>query len=528
MRLLTFFKTLTGFIFLLFFVAGATFAGPDDVVTVALPFDPATVNVIETRTGVDLMLGAMHENLMDADAVTGEYTENLAEYIKVMPNKKDFKIKLEKGHIFHTGEPVTAHDVKWTYEQCADPANSHMQGSTISEIEEIEVIDDNNLIFHFYQKYAPWRELMWIAICSKKYFETVGKEKFRTHPVGSGPFRFVQRKIGESLTMEAVPNYLYKENVYNKNKTKIIKKKALKKKIDYKMLKLIAISDPITRLSMLQTGEVDLIFNILPRDTIQLKDDQSIVVKKTSDVPSFYGMATRPREFPLLKDFKLQAALTHAINRQEMIDKIYLGEGFPLYMYAERSELGFDPKIKIEFNPTKARTLLKESRYDGTPLTLSYSSSVPNSSLIAAIIQNYLKNIGITVELQQLEAGTQITYIRKRDPRLGHMYLYAFGGGRDPQFRMMMTVMSDSIYTAYPDRPSAKILDKLVLKQAQELNKAKRLAILKKIHAILGKEPSTVPLYGLKQIYAMRDRIDYTWRPKAGWPFELHRVKIVK
>jgi len=522
------FKTLAVFFLVLFFTAGAAFAGPDDVVTVALPFDLSTVNVIETRTAVDLMLGAMHENLMDADEVTGEYTENLAEYIKVMPNKKDFKIKLEKGHVFHTGESLTAHDVKWTYEQCADPANSHMQGSTIGEIEEIEVVDDHNLVFHFYQKYAPWRELMWIAICSKKYFEKVGKEKFRTHPVGSGSFRYVSRKIGESITMEAVPNSLYKENVYNKNKTKIIKKKALQKKVDYKTLKLLAISDPITRLSMLQTGEVDLIFNILPRDAVQLKDDQSIVVKKISDVPSFYGMGTRPRQHPLLKDLKLQAALTHAINRQEMIDKIYLGEGFPLYMYAERSELGFDPKIKIEFSPKKARTLLKESSYDGTPLILSYSSAVPSSSLIATIIQNYLKNIGINVVLQQLEGGTLITYIRKRDPKLGHMFLYAFGGGRDPQYRMMMTVMSDSIYTSYPDRPSAKILDELVLKQAQELNKAKRLAILKKIHAILGKEPSTVPLYGLKQIYAMQDRIDYTWRPKAGWPFELHRVKIVK
>ncbi|MBW1641686.1 MAG: ABC transporter substrate-binding protein, partial [Deltaproteobacteria bacterium] len=509
-------KTLRTTLLIIVFTTGVVFAGPDDVVTVALPFDPATVNVIETRTGVDLMLGHMHENLMAADAVTGEYRVNLAEYIKVMPNKKDFKIKLENGHLFHTGEPLTAHDIKWTYEQCADPANSHMQGSTIGEIEEIEVIDDHNLIFHFYQKYAPWRELMWIAICSKKYYEKVGKDKFRSHPVGSGPFRFVSRKIGESLTLESDPNYLYKENMYNKNKTKIIKKKALKKKVDYKTLKLIAITDPITRLSMLQTGEVDLIFNILPRDTSQLKDNQNIILKKISDVPSFYGMGTRPRQYPLLKDLKLQAALTHAINRQEIIDKIYLGEGFPLYMYAERSELGFDPNIKIEFNPTKARSLLKESSYDGTPLILSYSSAVPSSSLIATIIQNYLKNIGIKVVLQQLEGGTLITYIRKRDPKLGHMFLYAFGGGRDPQYRMMMTVMSDSIYTSYPDRPSAKILDQLVLKQAQELDEAKRLVILKKIHAILGKEPSTVPLYGLKQIYAMRDRIDYTWRPKAG------------
>ncbi|MBW1847489.1 MAG: hypothetical protein JRJ27_10175, partial [Deltaproteobacteria bacterium] len=126
-------KTLRTTLLIIVFTTGVVFAGPDDVVTVALPYDPATVNVIETRTGVDLMLGHMHENLMAADAVTGEYRVNLAEYIKLMPNKKDFKIKLENGHLFHTGEPLTAHDIKWTSDQCADPANSHMQGSTIGE-----------------------------------------------------------------------------------------------------------------------------------------------------------------------------------------------------------------------------------------------------------------------------------------------------------------------------------------------------------------------------------------------------------
>ena len=56
---------------------------------------------------------------------------------------------------FHNGKPVTAHDVKWTYEQCADPKNANILAGPLDEIEEIEVIDDHNLIMRFYEPYAP-------------------------------------------------------------------------------------------------------------------------------------------------------------------------------------------------------------------------------------------------------------------------------------------------------------------------------------------------------------------------------------
>ena len=77
-----------------------------------------------------------------------------------------------------------------------------------------------------------------------------------------------------------------------------------------------------------------------------------------------------------------------------------------MYMYASKSELGYDPDIFYDYNPEKAKKLLAESAYrPGDPITLTYTSLVPNSRMIAAMVQRYLMKIGMTVRLQQLEAG---------------------------------------------------------------------------------------------------------------------------
>lgn len=522
-------KMLSMYFAAILFSTAAVFADTNDTVTVALNISPSTVNVLESKNGMDIVMQHMHENLMTSDSVNGNLEYSLANTITIMPNGKDIKVTIEKNHTFHTGDPLTAHDVKWSYEQAVHPQNAHFFAASIEEIEDIEIINDHTIIFHYYEPFAPWKENMWIGLCSKKYFEKVGRDEFRKKPVGSGPFRFVSRKVGDHVIMEAHEGYTYPVNVYDKTKTKVIRRKVSRKKVEYKTLKLLTVVDPITRIDMLKTGEVDLIYSILPQDAKQLRSNKHITIKKESNVPSFYALATKPRLFPVMKDQKFQQALAHAINRQEIIDKVFLGEGYPMYMYASKSELGYDPAITIKFDPDKARQLVKESSYKpGDPIILTFTSAVPSSRIIAPIIQNYLKNVGITVTLQQLESTVQETYARNRDNREGHMTLYAWAGGRDPHMRILLTVPSDSLYTAYPGRPSKEILDKLVIQQQRELNPQKRLAILKKIHAILTKEPSSVPLYGLNLIYAMRSRIDYHWTPKAPLPFNLHHIKMKK
>ena len=501
------------------FLSNPVRAGSKDTVKVGLHWDPTTMNILELKTGIELPpILHMHQALQATDPITGERTfeNSLTESAEVMENGKDIKFKLKKGNFFHTGDPLTAHDVKFTYEQCANPNNANLMAGPLDEIEEIEVLDDHNLIFRFYEPYAAWRELLWIGICSKKYFEKVGMEGFRKHPVGSGPFRFVSRKIGESITLEANEDFRWKEN-------------GVERKVNFKTLKFITVPDEITRIAMLETGELDLISDILPHNAKRLERNKHVKVKRAITAPSLFALSSKPDNYPIFKDTSFAEAFHYAINRQEIVDRIFLGEGYPMYMFASKSELGYDPKITFNFDPERARKLVKQSSYKpGTPIILTYTSMVPNAALVAAAIQKYMKNVGVTIKLQQLEAGVQATYARTRNPKEGHLSLYAWAGGRDPSTRLILTLPSGSIYCAWATRKNKDKLNKLVLEQARETDKDKRLALLNKIHQILREEPGGPILFGLNQIYAMSDRIEYSWLPMEAFLFYLNRIKVIK
>ena len=497
----------------LILAAGSLLAYPKDEVRVALAYEPGTVNVMEMRTGIDIPVTAvMHERLLATDPVTGERTvkNSLSESMKVLPNNKSIQFRIRKNARFHTGDPVTAEDVQFSYEQVTDPRNANMMATVMDEIEEIEIIDDHNLIVHLYEPYAPWRELFWIGIVSKKYYEKVGREKFRKHPVGSGAFKFVEKRSGEYVLLEAWKDH----PVF---------------KVDYRYLRFMVIPDEVTRLAMLETGEIDLVSNILPHHLKRLKRAKNVVIKREERVPSLYALSGKPDNYPIFKDDNFTQAINRAINRQEIVDRVFLGEGYPLYQYVSKSELGYDPDYKVEFDPKLAKELVKKSSYkSGDPIILTYTSAVTNARMIAAMVSRYLAAVGITVKLQQMEAGVQATYARSRDPREGHMTLYSWGGGRDPDIRLQMSVLSTSDYSAWANRPTKKELDELIMKQSEEMDKDKRYKMLQQVHKYL-REPSTgCILLGVNMIYAHSDRIDYNWQPHGEFVYDLHLIKMIK
>ncbi len=527
--------SMIGMIALCVVVSTATgiFAGPHDVVKVGIQYDPSTMNMLQMKSQFDLSpVLHMHQALQGTNPFTGErsFEFTLTESAEVLENGKDVLFKIAKGYTFHTGDPLTAHDVKFTYEECANPSNANMMAGPLDEIEDIEIIDDYTFIFRFYEPYAAWRELLWIGICSKKYYEKVGAKQFGKYPVGSGPFKFVERLIGESITLKVDPDFTWKERVpYNDPDTGEEKTKVVEKRVDFGTLKFITVPDDVTRAAMLETGELDLISDILPHHIKRLKRNKNVVIKRESTAPSLFALSAKPDNYPIFKDPDFASAFYYAINRQEIVDKIYLGEGYPMYMFAVKSELGYDPEVFFEFNPETARELVQKSSYKpGTPIILTYTSVVPSADLVVGAIQNYMKDVGVTIKLQKLEIGTQLTYTRNRDPREGHLTLYTWPGGRDPSTRLLLSMPSDSPYNAWTTRKAQKQIDALTYAQAHEMDPDKRLALLTQIHELLGDEPSSPVLFGLNQIYAMQDRIDYSWLPMEAFLFSLQRIKIVK
>jgi len=503
-------------------MTGPLMAAEKTEVRVALMGEPSTLNTLEFRTGYEIpVVLPMHSILMRTDHETGLRTieGTLSEEMEIMPDNKSIRIKLKKDYVFHTGDPVTAHDVKFTYEQCVNPENANMMAAVLDVIEEIEVIDDHNLVFHLWEPYAGWRHMLWMGIVSKKYYEKVGREKFRKHPVGSGAFKFVKRVPGQYIEMEVFEDH-------PSRKTKDPKFPP----VEYKTLKFMIIPDEVTRLAMLETGEVDIVKGILPHHLKRLEKNKNVVIKREENFPSFYGLGCRVWGFPIFKAVNFGKAILHSINRQEIIDRVFLGDGYPLYHFGTKRELGYRTDNPFPYDPEKAKKFLKASSYkSGDPITLVYTSAVPNGRMIASMIQRYMTQTGINLKLQQLDPGVEATYSRNKDKRGGHIVLYTWAGSRDPDDRWRLAIASDGYYTGYPDRPNQKEIDALIKAQSSEMDRDKREKMMYKLHDLLAVSPgSGMSLLGLNLIYAHSDRIDYTWLPGEEFIFNMERVKILK
>src|SRR5919109_2147435 len=139
----------------------------------------------------------------------GRMTPSLAESYAESADKRVYEFTLRPSIKFHNGEPVTAEDVKFTFERYKGAAAKLLK----EKVQAVEVVDARHVRFHlhaprpdFLMFYAtPASGAAWIV--PKKYLERVGDEGFTDHPIGAGPYKFVSHKAGLELVLEAFADY---------------------------------------------------------------------------------------------------------------------------------------------------------------------------------------------------------------------------------------------------------------------------------------------------------------------------------
>src|SRR5206468_9921323 len=204
-------------------------------------FDPAETAGIITPF---MVLYALHDALVKP-MPGNPMAPSLAESRNASPDGLVYEFVLRKGVKFHNGEPVTAEDVKFSFERYRGTA----AGSFKARIAAVEVVDAQRIRFRFKQ---PWRDFMtfygtpatgagWVV--PKKYVEQVGDDGFKKHPIGAGPYKFASFMPGVELVLEA--NEQYWRKVPN-----------------VKRLTLKVVTEESTRLAALKRGEVDIVYSI--------------------------------------------------------------------------------------------------------------------------------------------------------------------------------------------------------------------------------------------------------------------------
>lgn len=325
---------------------------------------------------------------------------------EMTPDGLTWTFWLRDNITFHNGDPLTAEDVKFSIEKMMGPkAVSSYIGRLRTQIASIEVVDPHKLVIKCKKPalFLPW-DLSDIQgtegmIQPKKYTEQLGDDAFTERPVGSGPYKVVERRHGDFIKLEAVDKHWY-EGV-PKYKTVIIKK----------------VPEESTRIAMLKTGEANVI-SISRERSSELKDTGfNIFTQARWSVLGMYLHEQWRPNLPLSK-LKVREALNLAVNRQELAEFVFASMAAPAVAYPLPSRApGADPKLEpYPYDPKKAKQLLKEAGYpNGFEITMySYPrADVPEMPRFVEAVAGYLAEIGVKANIVPTE------YASYRKKRLG-------------------------------------------------------------------------------------------------------------
>ncbi len=298
----------------------AVSAAPKGKVTIAIPLDLG-VDLFNAKDGRGRMgIYQVYSTLTTPNMAGTDRVPYLAKSWKLGNKGKSIELNMDERARFTNGDPVTCHDVKFSWQQWS--AGRSPFRSVSRKVKDVQINSDINCVLHLKRPDADWKwEIMRMQIGSKNYFEKVGKKQFAKKPMGSGPYRFVKRIPGTSFELEAVENHWFHT-------------------ADFKTMKFMIADDPVTRMALLEKGVVDMTFPVDPFHVARLEKSSKIKVK-TASIPSLNALGFNSFSYDIMADKNLRLAINYAINRQEICDEIFMGKCYPpvLFRIQSRSRL---------------------------------------------------------------------------------------------------------------------------------------------------------------------------------------------
>jgi len=349
------------------------------------------------------------ETLLDIDPKTGEFVPRLAEKWQASPDLKEWTFWLRKGVQFHNG---------WGEFTAKDVVHSHSfmlrQDATATFVgiwrlvEEIKVIDDYQVVFRLKRPVSMMPYLVSrccdLRIVSKAQWDKEGLEGFDKQPAGTGSYRYIDRKLGYSISYERVDKHWAGE------------------KPDFKELEIRLAPEATTRLAMLLGGEAHVVD--LPRELQQEAIGRGMKLVSSAQpvdwISIYFGgmyfLPGDPKFDPKVPwtNKKVRQAMNMAVNRRELVETVFAGKATPVYVSAwlPISE-GWNQEWVTQFdqlygyNPAKARDLLKEAGYTpGTVKVKIVAFTDPGESegpVVAEALGVYFQEVGIDATIETLD-----------------------------------------------------------------------------------------------------------------------------
>ena len=443
-------------------------------------FDPADTQGIITPF---MVLYALHDAMVKA--LPGQpMAPCLAQSWTASEDGLTYEFALRPGTKFHNGEPVTAEDVKFSFERYRGASHDLIK----SRVATVDTPDPQHVRFKLK---SPWPDVLtfyasasgagWIV--PKKYVQQVGDEGFKKAPIGAGPYKFVSFTPGVELVLEAFEPYW--------RKTPSVKRLVFR-----------VIPDETTRLAALKRGEADIVYSVRGELAEELRKTPGLSLKPV--VPQGPWWIYFPDQWDAKSpwhDERVRRAASLAIDRKGIDEAITLGYSkITGSIIPYTFEFFWQPPLPAH-DPAKAKALLAEAGHaNGFDAGEHYVDS-SYSNFGEAVLDNLLA-VGIRAKLRPLERAAFFEGYSNQKFKSGIVQAAsaAFGNAAT---RLAAFVVKGGPY-AYGSDPE---IDALYDRQAVELDHAKRAAILAKMQQLVSERVIYAPLLQLAFINGAGPRV---------------------
>lgn len=471
--------------------------GSPSTVTIALTDDPPSGDPHKTRgaNGGHLLFN-LYDGLVALSADMMEITPALATSWEKLSDQS-WRFNLREGVTFHNGEPFNADTVKYSIERILDP-NAVRFNTDYRQIGEVEVVDDHTVIINTLTpdpNFLP--KLASLHMVPQEYTSSISEEEFSAHPVGTGPYRFVEWILGQRLVLEANDDYW-----------------GGRPSVDRLVFR--PIPEASTRLAELQAGTVDIIVG-LNYDAIPLVEaDPNLRAEANSGRRTVFMHMDLFVGIEPLHDVRVRQAMSYAIDRQLLIDAVLNGYGTPLATIFRPDMAGYTADFEpYAYDPERARALLAEAGYpNGFDIRFMTSDGIVNKGVeVAEALGAMLGEVGIRTEI--LPVALQVMrdmYIGNPDPAGGNvepLFMFNYGAPTpDATSPLRALIGTGGIETFMYD----PVFDELIDQYASEMNPEVRNQVAYQIQDKLYNEVPLIALYLQLDIYGVNDRLDWTAR----------------
>ncbi|NWO12224.1 ABC transporter substrate-binding protein [Virgibacillus sp.] len=328
------------------------------------------------------MMDNVYDGLLDTDE-SGELVPAIAESYDISENGRVYTFKLKENVMFHDGSELTAEDVKYSYEKLAGLSGDEPISSQFEVIEKVETPSDFEVVITLKETNSAFLAANIRPILPADY------DNHSEKPIGAGPFKFAEYKVGQELRLVKYEDYYDEEKV---------------PKLDEVQFKIMP--DPESAILAMRSGEIDVIPGISAQGKEQLGDTIETIAAPQNMVQL---MALNNQVEPL-NDLRVRKAINLVIDKDMIIDMVAEGDGVKLGSnFSPSMELYYQEGLEDTYQPhlNEAKKLLKEAGYkDGFNLELTVPSDYQFHVDTAQVITEQLGQVGIQVDIKRIEFST--------------------------------------------------------------------------------------------------------------------------